>query len=90
MYESPIDVFYNDIVTKLEDGVLKAVRDVGITVDKEELIKALQYDRDSYRRGYMDGVTHENEKWTMRWHEVINLAPWKVDEMMEREEEDVD
>ena len=88
MYESPIDVFYNDIVTKLEDGVLKAVRDVGITVDKEELIKALQYDRDSYRRGYKDGVNHANADWIMRWNEVLNLTPWQVDEIIGREEEE--
>ncbi len=60
MYKSPIDVLYKDVVTKLEDGILKAVQIVNITVDKQELIKALQYDRDSYSRGYMDGMNHEN------------------------------
>ncbi|MBR2551043.1 MAG: hypothetical protein IKE92_13705 [Clostridiales bacterium] len=88
MYESPIKIIYNNVEERFENGILKAVQQADIIVDREELVKALQYDRDSYRRGYMDGVTHENEKWTMRWHEVINLAPWKVDEMMGREEED--
>lgn len=88
MYESPVELIFNDVETSLEDGILKAVQKVGITVDKEELLKALQYDRDSYRRGYKDGVNHANADWTMRWNEVLNLAPWKVDEMMGREEEE--
>ena len=70
MYESPIYVIYNDVLTKLEDGVLKAVQDVGVTVDKQELIKALQYDRDSYRRGYKDGVDHANADWIFRLNEL--------------------
>lgn len=63
MYESPIDVIYNDMVTKLEDGILKALQDVCITVDKEELIKALQYDRDQYRKGYEDAVERQRGEW---------------------------
>lgn len=71
MYESPIDAIYSDVVTKLEDGVLKAVQDVGITVDKEELIKALQYDRDQYRKGYEDAVLDKTHgKWVDKWHEL--------------------
>lgn len=70
MYESPINVIYKNIETKLEDGVIKAVQDVGITVDKQELIKALQYDRDSYRRGYTDGVNHANADWIFRLNEL--------------------
>lgn len=70
MYESPINVIYDDVVTKLEDGVLKAVQDVGITVDKQELLKALQYDRDSYRRGYKDGVDHANADWIFWLNEL--------------------
>lgn len=70
MWDSPINVLYNDVVTKLEGGVLKAVQDVGITVDKQELIKALQYDRDSYRRGYTDGVNHANADWIFRLNEL--------------------
>ncbi len=35
--------------------VMKAVRKVGVNVDKGELIKALQYDRDQYTKGYEDG-----------------------------------
>lgn len=72
MYESPIDVIYSDMVTKLEDGVLKAVQDVGITVDKQELLKALQYDRDSYRKGFQDGARNENELWMLKLRNVLD------------------
>lgn len=71
MYESPIDVIYSDMETKLEDGILKAVQDVGIAVNKQELLKALQYDRDSYRKGYEDGARNEKESWMLKIRNVL-------------------
>ena len=88
MYESPIKIIYNNVEESFENGILKAVQKADIIVDKEELVKALQYDRDSYRRGYKDGVNHANADWIMRWNEVLNLTPWKVDEIIGREEEE--
>ena len=59
MYESPIDIVLNDfrnmIIQQQENGVLKAVQKTGIIVDKEELLKALKYDREQYDKGYNDG-----------------------------------
>ena len=59
MYKSPIEIFtaqlYHQIVKQKEDDVYKAVVSYGIDVDKEELIRALQYDRDQYEKGYDDG-----------------------------------
>lgn len=63
-YESPIEVIYQDIYHRinvdLEDNIYKAVINCGIQVDKEELIKALKYDREQYdkgrRSGYQNGV----------------------------------
>ena len=40
---------------KLEDSVCEAVQSVGVNVDKDELIKALQYDRDQYNKGFVAG-----------------------------------
>lgn len=61
MYESPIEVFqqtFNKMETRREDNVVKAVltevHRVGVNVDKEELEKALRYDRDQYNKGYED------------------------------------
>lgn len=39
----------------VEEQVYRAVAQCEIVVDKEELIKALQYDRGQYRKGYGDG-----------------------------------
>lgn len=55
MYESPIEFITNEINTKVENGIMSAVFNAGINVNKEELIKALQYDRDMYHKGYVDG-----------------------------------
>ena len=59
MWKSPIEI-QQDIVRQvdmvIEDGVMKAIQRFDINVDKEELIKALKYDRDQYEKGYQDGL----------------------------------
>ena len=59
MYESPITKIYgeihDEIIRKDEDHLMTVVtQNVGYQVDRNELIKALQYDRDQYRKGYLD------------------------------------
>ena len=56
MYESPIEMISRQVRTQQEENVYKAVLEVGVNVDKEELIRALKYDRDQYNRGYHDGL----------------------------------
>lgn len=53
-WESPIHVTQKDIELTLENEVLTAIHRVGIDIDKEELVKALTYDRDQYFKGYKD------------------------------------
>ena len=57
-YRSPIETIWSDIeydyVEQIEKMVLNAVQSVGIRVNKEELIKALAYDREQYRKGWED------------------------------------
>lgn len=55
-YESPIQVAYREIQNAFDNDVLKAVLSYGISVDKDELIRALQYDRKQYEKGFADGV----------------------------------
>ena len=55
MYKSPIDVIYGQMQTQMEGDILQAIRGYGINVDKDELLLALQYDRDQYSEGYTDG-----------------------------------
>ena len=58
-YQSPISQIYKDIEYKfkedMENKTMEAIHHFGISVDKEELIKALQYDRNQYEKGYSDG-----------------------------------
>lgn len=54
MYESPISIWVDKMQTQMEDDVVKAVQRYHINVDKDELVKALRYDRDQYEKGYDD------------------------------------
>lgn len=57
MYESPIEIIQKNTEMQMENGIYEAVTRVGIYVDKEELIKALNYDRGQYYKGYSDGFS---------------------------------
>lgn len=58
-YESPIEVCMQqvmyDLMTKQEDYIIEEVNRCGVTVNKEELTKALAYDRDQYNKGFEAG-----------------------------------
>lgn len=60
MYKSPIEVvvsqFQEMIIQQQEEQTCAAVQKVGINVDKQELLKALAYDRGQYEKGYADGM----------------------------------
>lgn len=53
-YKSPITMFMSKLDMIYEDEIYKAIQKVGVYVDKEELIKALNYDRHQYEMGYAD------------------------------------
>lgn len=53
-YKSPIEVVVGQFESNIENEIYSAVQKVGIYVDKEELIRALKYDRDQYWKGYND------------------------------------
>lgn len=55
-YESPIEMIVSDIKTQMDNDAVKVVQSYGFNVDKEELTKALAYDRNQYQEGYYDGV----------------------------------
>ena len=66
MYESPIEIMYGAYQSELNSSVnrllYKAIQDVGIKVDKAELIRALIYDRQQYEKGFKEGVQAALEK----------------------------
>ena len=63
MYESPIkiiestiDSFSKAIIKQRDDAIFAEIQSsFGVDVDKEELLRALQYDRNQYEKGYADG-----------------------------------
>ena len=60
MYKSPIKEVMNNLHDQMmidyEKGVVRAVYQAGFHVDKEELAKALKYDRCQYEKGYADAM----------------------------------
>ena len=82
MYESPIKVVEDAFNTQYENGVLRAIQNVGFHVDKLELTKALEYDRNQYIKGFEDAKAQyenpwipcserlpENEDYVLCWYE---------------------
>jgi hypothetical protein len=57
MYKSPIEILSQGLKLEIENGVYKAVENYGIHVDKDELLKALRYERDQYNKGFADGYS---------------------------------
>lgn len=44
------------IKSEMDEIVVRAVQKVDVNVDKDEIIKALAYDRGQYESGYVDGI----------------------------------
>ena len=53
-YESPIEIA-EKMSNQVEKDIMEVVLSYGIKVDKDELVKALSYDRKQYEKGYADG-----------------------------------
>lgn len=58
-YESPfvliVEKMATEIAEKFDGEVMTAIRRYHVDVDKDELVKALAYDRGQYEKGYADG-----------------------------------
>lgn len=53
-YESPVKLIASQFETKIENDVMSVIQNYDIQVDKNELIKALNYDRQQYEKGVAD------------------------------------
>ena len=62
MYKSPIEALKTEIQMQFEDDCIKAIQSCGFNVNKEELVKALIYDRKQYEKGYADGYAKAIEE----------------------------
>lgn len=62
MYESPINIteltrgLQEQVQQDRDRKIIESIWECGIEVNKEELIKALKYDRDQYTKGYNDAL----------------------------------
>jgi hypothetical protein len=91
-YKSPINIISSpvhiDMVEEQEKTILKAIQNVKVDVDRDELIKALQYDRNQYEKGKVDGIRqfisrlqqHERDNWIdfqqygITWSDIEKIA----------------
>ena len=80
-YKSPIELIqtpFDDVMLKMREAednaiVAEVSRQLGVVVDKEELVKALNYDRQQYQQGYRDACMHYQRP-TASWEfEVIGI-----------------
>lgn len=77
-YQSPITLklptekILHDLDEAKETGIVSVVQQMGIDVDKEELFKALRYDRKQYDIGYRDGLFAGT---LSTWHNMIDSTP---------------
>ena len=59
-YESPVELVVSQMYTTMREEhdrqIIQSIQQCGVNVDKDELIKALQYDRNQYDKGFQDGV----------------------------------
>lgn len=74
MYESPIKVVQGELETQLEGEILKAVHRGGVAVDRDELIRALRYDREQYQKGFDDAKRDAAERLESQKKENAELA----------------
>ena len=80
-YDSPIHLYLNEqykdhmqrVNDCIKDHVFEHVLGIGVSVDKDELLKALAYDRNQYAKGFADGAKGVAAAWT----NVNNELPQK-------------
>lgn len=67
-WQSPIHMIQEEISQKvanvLDSQVDQTTMRVGIEVDKDELVKALEYERNQYQKGYVDGFFNAEKEIT--------------------------
>lgn len=78
-YESPIQVFEKDLGVKvtqeIEHTVFRKVLMLGVEIDKDGLMRALEYDRNQYAEGYYQGYRAGVESAQKKWISVEERLP---------------
>lgn len=76
-YNSPIKIIQdiqNNLRTELDNQIYKAVIDCHIDVDKQELIKALMYDRNQYEQGFKDAKERYGKALDKACDELVKMC----------------
>lgn len=83
-YEPPIlgaiNQMVNNIQEQRDNAIMVQIREqIGVNVDKNELIRALNYDRNQFNEGYRKGYRDATEKYEEadRWIPVSERVPDK-------------
>ena len=99
MYESPITRICGEITNKIirkdEEHLMTIItQQVGYQVDKDELIKALNYDRDQYQKGYNDAldkikkeIEQEYSNIKNDYHKGRNIGLWIATQIIEADKD---
>lgn len=74
MYKPIVEIIVKDLETQKENAIIKAIQNIAINIDKEELQKALNYDRNSYNNGYIDGFFDFRKKVLKRLDYLMEVA----------------
>ena len=96
MYESPItikelcDRAFGSWQTHVENGIMKTLEyRYDIVVDKEELLRALEYDREQYDAGYHDGyIKGLDEGYAQAKEDIYLKLQLLLEEKRENEEDE--
>jgi hypothetical protein len=91
-WEPPITIVQeisSQIARSTDDYIMSEIYKTGVTVNKEELIKALNYDRDQYKKGYCDGFNTAVEmEWTSA--DLLEEHIAKLNEILKKLKGDVE
>lgn len=69
-YKPPIEMIVTEMQTKYEKDCVSICQQYGFNVDKDELAKALAYDREQYDKGFKDGY-NQALKEQQEWREAL-------------------
>lgn len=84
MYKSPIEIKIDDIVSdaveRVDKYIVRYIQQVGVNVDKDELVKALKFDRGQYEKGWNDRDNEIVRCKDCKWRGELGCAVSIVDE----------
>lgn len=78
MYQGPIRLIYREAQQQIENSVLTAVQKIGVDVDKDELLRALAYDRWQYEKGRADALESIVRCKDCKWHDTADCPLCEV------------